>query len=97
MILSYLTHPTSDCLMVNEHVYVPRMVIVRFCFDVLYIELGTTSRNLPLEKLTRGVEYQTKHNRSRDQGQAENSLKNTVCRRAKLLLRFNSQQQFLYL
>lgn len=50
------------------------MVIVRFCFDVVYIELGTASRNLPLEKPVREGEYQTKQNRLRDQGQVGNFL-----------------------
>lgn len=58
--------------MVKEAVYVPSMVTVRFCFDVVYIELGTASSNLPLEKPARGVEYQTRQNGSKDQEQAEN-------------------------
>lgn len=50
------------------------MVIVRFRFDVVYIELGTASRNLPLEKPAREMEYQTKQTRPRDQGQVGHSL-----------------------
>lgn len=90
------TLPIPACLLVKEHVRVPCMVVMRFCFDVVYIELGRASRNLTLEKPARGVEYWRKQNRSRGQGQAENSLDNTLCRRAKLLLRFDSQQ-FLYI
>lgn len=60
MALSDPTHPIPGCLMVKQHAYVPCMVIVRFRFDVVYIELGTASRNLPLEKQAREVENQAK-------------------------------------
>lgn len=51
------TLPVPACLLVKEHVRVPCMVVMRFCFDVVYIELGRASRNLTLEKPARGVEY----------------------------------------
>lgn len=58
--------------MVKEAVYVPFTITVRFCFDVVYIKLGTASSSLPLEKPVRGMESQTRQNGSRDQEQAEN-------------------------
>lgn len=58
--------------MVKEAVYVPCVVTVRLCFDVVYTELGTASSNLSLEQPARGVESQTRQNGSRKQEQAEN-------------------------
>lgn len=72
--------------MVKEAVYVPCVVTVRFCFDVVYTELGTASSNQPREKPARGVDSQTKQNGSRDQEKAENFLDNTVHKGGGLLI-----------